>query len=67
MANLFESVFFGNFAKLRPEFIVVPGQGVEPAGGQVANVHVLGHAIDVRIKAAIIRCDGKVSSNKLRN
>jgi hypothetical protein len=46
--DLFESEFFGHFAKMRTEFIDAPCLGIDRAGGQVAILQVLSLAMEIR-------------------
>ena len=62
LAYLFEPQFLRHPAKVGAELVDVPGVGVDGVGGEVANLHVLGHAVDVRVAAAIKRCHGLFSA-----
>lgn len=56
MPDLLGSRFFGHFSKAGTELVDMPGAGVDGVGGKVADLHVLGHADDVRIPSAVERC-----------
>ena len=66
LADLIEPQFFGHLAKVGAEFIDMPGVGVDGAGGEIANLHVFCHAVDVGVTAAIIGCHGFDSSEQVK-
>ena len=45
----------GWLAEVLAELIDVPGVGVDSAVGKVADLHVFGHALDVRVHATLVR------------
>jgi hypothetical protein len=58
LANLLESELLGRFVEELAELIDVVRVGIDGAWGQVAQLHILGHASDVRIESSVVRGHG---------
>jgi hypothetical protein len=53
-ANFVGAKFFGRFAKELAEFADVVGVSIDGGWSQVPDLHVLGHATDVRIELSVV-------------
>ena len=58
LANLFRSQLIGRLAKELAELVDVIGVGVDGTVGEVSQLHIFGHALDVRVESSLVRRHG---------
>jgi len=55
LADFFRSQLIGRFVEVTAELVDVVRVGVDGRGGQVPQLHVFGHAFDVRVESSLVR------------